>query len=135
MPISQKIQCYRLGVGQSNSKLALQIDGLFATAYAVEVCLGCKPEEATFSQENMRSHLTDCLSSGIMKTFPKMESTTEDCIPRPKSGILNVALFCVCNLPAQFDTDMIACDFCDLWYHCSCMDADVPKYWECPECS
>ena len=109
--------------------------GLFAIAYAVEVCLGRNPEEAIFAQERMRQHLNECLLSGQMRAFPR---AAEDCIPRPKSGVVSVELFCLCKLPAQFDTDMISCDLCNMWFHCSCVDVDAsnaPKYWECPECS
>jgi hypothetical protein len=81
----------------------------------------------------MRAHLVQCLSSLHMKPFPK---STLQLVPRPKSGYLIVEMFCVCRLPAQYG-DMIACDVCDKWFHCVCVDIDiteVPKYWKCPDC-
>lgn len=49
-------------------------------------------------------------------------------MPKPRGGFLTVK---VCKLPAQFDTDMIACDVCDKWFHCSCVSVhpvNIPEY-------
>ena len=111
--------------------------GLFSIAFAMEVCLGRKPQDAQFCEGKMRPHLVSCLSAGGMEPFSRLPSSQES-VPRPRGGILSVKLFCVCGLPAQFDTDMIACDIRDKWYHCSCVHVNpvkVPGYWECPVCS
>ena len=42
--------------------------GLFAVAYAVEVCSGC------FDQTRMREHLYSCLQEGVLKPFPQIRS-------------------------------------------------------------
>lgn len=111
--------------------------GLFSIANATEICMGHKPEEACFDQSKMRKHLFSCLSKEQMQPFPRISSVQES-VPRPKSGILNVRLYCICKLPAEYDSNMIECDICQQWFHCSCVkisnSQQPPKHWECPEC-
>ena len=45
--------------------------GVFAVAYAVEVCLGRNPQYSLFDQTKMRPHLYECLSQGVLKPFPR----------------------------------------------------------------
>ena len=131
--VDSALRLRRLSVQQQNG---FQDCGLFAIAFAVEVCLGHNPEDSSFAQELMRQHLMKCLSIGTMQSFPRMASPA--LMPKPSGGFLTVKVFCVCKLPAQFDTDMIACDVCDKWFHCSCVSVhpvNTPKYWECPDCN
>ena len=108
----------RLSVQQQNG---YHDCGLFSVAYAVEVCLGQNPESVKFAQDRMRGHLLECLSSSTMNSFPP---TTQECISRPRSGVLQVKLFCLCKLPAVFDAVMIQCDVCEEWYHIGCVKLD-----------
>ena len=111
--------------------------GLFAVAYAVEVCCGRNPAEASFVQEKMREHLQLCLSKGILVAFPRALPMKESVV-RPKGGVLTVQVFCYCKMPAQYDTDMIQCETCSCWFHCSCMGINpsrVPEVWDCQQCS
>ena len=48
--------------------------GVFAVAYAVEVCLGRNPQYSVFDQTKMRPHLYKCLSQGVLKPFPRSTS-------------------------------------------------------------
>ena len=131
-PSNSKLIVKRLAVQQQNG---YHDCGLFSIAFAVEVCSGRNPERISFVQEAMRSHLLECLSTGIMKAFPKMP-TSQESIPRPKSGILQVELFCSCNMPAQYDTEMIQCDRCGQWFHFSCVKLDsAPEQWLCFQCN
>lgn len=110
--------------------------GLYAIAYAAERCSGRNPEEASFSQEKMRSHLHVCLSKGAIHAFPKALRSHES-VSRPKCSVVKVKVYCKCKMPAQYDTDMIQCGDCGHWYHCSCVNVDpsnVPEYWECYQC-
>ncbi len=59
----------RLSVQQQIGKLDC---GLFAVAYAMEVCMGNKPATVTFNQMEMRPHLYRCLERGIIDPFPKI---------------------------------------------------------------
>ena len=108
--------------------------GLFALAYAAEICYGYSPSKASFEQKKMRTHLHRCLSDGIIVPFPKIPGDQET-IPRPTEGICNVKVYCLCRLPEDYDTLMICCDLCQQWYHCVCVGiAKVPRYWICSTC-
>ena len=52
---------------------------------------------------------------------------------------LFVHVFCVCQLPESYDSNMIQCDKCSLWYHFKCMnlhsDSTVPDTWYCSTCN
>ena len=46
--------------------------GYFPIAFAMEVCLERKPQDAQFSEGKMRPHLVSCLSAGRMEPFPQL---------------------------------------------------------------
>ena len=110
---------------------------LFAVAYSIEVC--CKNISGfggmTFDQKRMRAHLRDCLLQKEMFPFPKTNS--ESGLPHPKEKMRSVKVYCICKMPADFDSLMIECEKCQQWFHCSCINIDqddIPKDWECPSC-
>ena len=46
--------------------------GVFAIAYATELCHGASPlTETRFDQKQLRSHLSRCFHSGLLQPFPK----------------------------------------------------------------
>ena len=108
--------------------------GMFAFAFAVEACFGCKPEKVHFDQRKMRRHLYECLSKGELSRFPTMQS--DESFPRPTENTLSLKVYCICKMPAQFDTMMVTCVVSGT-YNCSCVDIEkeVPEYWECPKCN
>lgn len=109
--------------------------GVFAIAFAMEVCFGRNPKMVRLDQGKMRQHLYDCLSRHELSPFPTMQS--EETLPRPTDLTILLKVYCVCKMPAQFDTTMVSCDKCQQWFHCSCVHifGDVPEYWECPKCA
>ena len=58
-----------------NEKVQKQINssdcGLFALAFATDLCHGVDPQTQAYDQENMRAHYVDCLESQEMVPFPK----------------------------------------------------------------
>ena len=51
--------------------------GLFAIAFATEICMGQNPSKAVFIQTQMRGHFFRCLTTGNMMPFlPKRKSNT-----------------------------------------------------------
>lgn len=44
--------------------------GLFAIAFAIDICLGSKVDSMTYKQSSMRQHLFQCLQSGKFTSFP-----------------------------------------------------------------
>ena len=65
--------------------------GLFAIAFAVEVCQRNDPSRVSYDQSKMRSHFTSCLQKGHLITFPKGQKSQET-IPRPKSRSISISV-------------------------------------------
>lgn len=49
--------------------------GLFAIAFALDLCLDIDPASQTYDVTRMRAHLFECLSQGCMREFPKSDAT------------------------------------------------------------
>ena len=69
IPKQASLKLKKLPVQQQNGAVDC---GLFAVAYAVEVCYGYSPSVVSFDQRKMRTHLHQCLSKGMIVPFPKM---------------------------------------------------------------
>ena len=91
----------KLPVQQQNGTLGC---GLFAVAYAVEVCAGNSPADVSFNQKRLRSNLYTCLSDGVMSPFPKV-SRAREFLPRN--------FYLTCKLPEEYDSFMIQCESCE----------------------
>ena len=52
----------RVEIASVQQQQGLHDCGLFAIAYATEICLGRKPDEAQFDKNLMRQHLIKCLN-------------------------------------------------------------------------
>ena len=126
----------KLGVQQQVGKFDC---GLFAVAHAVEACKGNDPEEACFDLKNMRKHLYNCLNQRVMKPFPQVRSQSlRKLVLRASSQLLWYELFCFCKMPDTYD-DMMQCDQCSQWIHCSCAGLKNVKevvgiVWKCSQC-
>ena len=63
--------------------------GLFAVAFAVEVCQKNDPSSVSYDQSKMRSHFASCLQKGHLDTFPQGQKSQEN-IPRPKGQSVSI---------------------------------------------
>ena len=61
-------------VFQFSSKKAVRTCGLFAIAFATEICTGHNPSDTEFVQSEMRPHLVNCLKMGKLSRFPQQVS-------------------------------------------------------------
>lgn len=133
LPKSQSVlRLHKMSVQQQQGTLDC---GLFAIAYAVEVCLGRNPQCASFDQQKMREHLYTCLTKGVLTSFPKMSES--EMLPRPTPVVHKVQLYCICQMPEEYDEEMISCDVCQEWFHTSCVRIDAkkpPQKWKCYRC-
>ena len=93
--------------------------GLFAVAFATEVCHGRNPCDASLNQGQMRVHLYKCLQRGEVTAFPQTSAVLET-VPRPKCQLFAYKINCYCGMPDEYDTDMIECERCNAWIHFSC---------------
>ena len=108
--------------------------GLFAIANMVEICFGNNPEDLSYNQDAMRNHIEKCFTNKEMKPFPK--SLKPEILPRPERSNTRIQLYCVCQMPENYDDCMICCEKCDTWYHYSCIKLETtPQYWECGRCT
>ena len=97
--------------------------GLFAVAYATEVCHGRDPAKANFNQSLMKDYLLDCLEAGSIQRFPQMSKVPnrKQSAKPPRSITIQVDLYCYCGMPEWYD-NMILCDKCEQWFHKSCVN-------------
>ena len=63
--------------------------GLFAVAFAVDVCQRNNPSRVSYDQRKMRSHFASCLQKGHLDTFPQGRKSQEK-IPRPKGQSISI---------------------------------------------
>lgn len=125
------LEIHTLSVQQQKGSLDC---GVFAVAYAVEICLGRNPQYARFDQTRMRNHLYECLTEGVMKPFPRNKSET---LPRPSPLVRYIKIYCKCRMPEYYDENMVCCDGCEAWYHMSCVNLkkkNLPEKWLCHVC-
>lgn len=111
-----RLRIKNLSVQQQNGIIDC---GLFAVAFAIEVCQGHNPSSVSFDQSQMCTHFYTCLQRGVLSSFPE-GSKSQETIPRPKSQVIIVQTNCVCGMPDSYDSNMIECDTCKTWIHFSC---------------
>ena len=100
--------------------------GLFALAFAFQVCSGKRPEIVSFHEHQMQSHLLSCINDQHMKPFP----STARLRRHPVAALTrSINVYCSCRLPDTGDR-MLQCDSCQRWYHFTC----VYRFWQCSQC-
>lgn len=123
----------------SNEKVQKQINssdcGLFALAFATDLCHGIDPVTQSYDQEKMRAHYVNCLDSLEMVPFPK---TTRRVPYHLHNSKATVDIFCVCRMPND-NQEYVQCFQCNGWYHPTCVD--IPNWvinskrrWRCETC-
>ena len=63
--------------------------GLFAVAFAVELCQKHDPSQVSYDQRKMRAHFISCLQKEHLVTFPRGQRLQEK-IPRPKGQTFTI---------------------------------------------
>ena len=123
-----------------NEKVQRQVGsndcGLFALAFATDLCHGLDPVNQRYEQGSMRQHYVSCLENGAMLPFPK---TTRKVPLHISSKKLSVAIYCVCRMPYDKE-EYVQCSYrCRAWYHTSCVK--IPEWainsgrkWKCGKC-
>ena len=87
--------------------------GLFSIAFAISLAFGEDPSNSTYHSAALRPHLINCLTSGRISPFPKIEGKR---VVRWKPSTHTVEIFCSCRTPwtAQRNSshDMAQCCMC-----------------------
>ena len=115
--------------------------GLFAIAFATALCFGKQPEQLSFHQDQMRSHLIQCLETQEISMFP-VKRERRNGYRMTVKGEQSYPIFCVCRLPSLPNVSMIQCTACKLWCHIgACIKvsdkkalSDPKAAWNCPNC-
>ena len=122
-----------------NVKVQKQIGGsdfgLFAVAFATDLCFGLDPHNQKYKQNETHQHFIRCLESGKITPFPKTDRRVQTHLSYNKTAI---KIFCLCRLPND-KKEYVECFSCKGWYHPEC--ASIPTWavnskvpWKCPKC-
>ena len=122
-----------------NVKVQKQIGGsdcgLFALAFATDLCFGLDPHNQKYKQNETHQHFIRCLESGKITPFPKTDRRVQTHLSYNKTAI---KIFCLCRLPND-KKEYVECFSCKGWYHPEC--ASIPTWavnskvpWKCPKC-
>jgi len=75
----------------------------------------------------------------VVHQEPKAASSSAERNPRPSASKDAIKLYCLCREPER--PGMIGCDYCEEWYHISCLNLkkeDAKQLtkckWQCPKC-
>ena len=91
--------------------------GLFALAFATDLCHGLDPAKQSYNQEMMCRHFVSCLEKGKMTPFPNTAKRVPFHLAIQKT---KVPIFCICRLPYDKE-EYIQCCKCHAWYHTGCV--------------
>lgn len=109
--------------------------GLFALAFASDLCAHRDPFTRVYFESKFRSHLLTCFVSGKTTHFPSRSRRVQE---DRAVGVSVTDIFCVCRQPEQLP--MVCCDLCCEWYHPSCISvpdgvfSDSGMKWWCERC-
>ena len=107
--------------------------GLFALAFATDLCHGLDPTKQSYNQEMMPRHFVSCLEKGKMTPFPNTAKRVPFHLAMQKA---KVPIFCICRLPYdKEDMSSVAND----WYRTDCVKVpewavNTKRKWGCRKC-
>ena len=117
--------------------------GLFAAAFAYDLCNGKDPFLLTYNESRLRPHLQRCFHQETITEFPRSM-----CHPsRRRKRILSevtIRVYCTCRYPDIDVTthrgNMACCSACDQWFHEDCEEIPEDVFtkaidWFCSECN
>ena len=111
--------------------------GLFALAFAFDLCSGDDPYESLYDQDAMRSHLVKCFERQEFKHFPRI--TENSLLPKRRvRSTITVKVYCHCRELEK--CPMASCDKCHEWYHDTCEQIPLEVFsnpdtpWTCSLC-
>ena len=112
--------------------------GLYAIAFAVDLCLGNDPCSSLYDEEKMRSHLELCFNKQALTRFPQQFRKVSHRV----LDEISIPVYCICRYPdcTTCFGDMVCCDSCGEWFHEHCLHIknikDLKKQtWFCFRCA
>lgn len=103
----------------------------YSMAFLVSLALESDPTELVYSQQDMRSHLSICLETATLNTFPTIKRRrTVNKVTKEEE----CALYCYCRMPDDHN-EMVQCELCNEWFHWHCVTNYSPgSNWSCSKC-
>lgn len=109
--------------------------GVFAIAFATDLCHELDPVAAAYDQRKMREHLIACLERMTFQPFPQVKTNV-----RISARVFKtIKVYCTCRLPEKFDSQMVECERCFEWFHYCCVgisnsNSKQTSHWLCTLC-
>ena len=112
----------------------------FSIAYLIEYCENNFFDDTfsmdfEFDEDQMRSHLVQCIDNFKFTPFPKLNFLAKRNI-EPET--MCIKLICICNFPEGFDDNLFLCSKCQNLYHFSCISSEIVHAtysdWCCQMC-
>ena len=96
--------------------------GLFSAAVCTALAAGQDPTQCKWRQARMRSHLSECIRTEILKPFPIIERKKDysSKVAVTKTNF-TIQLWCICRLPSYAFNNMVECEKCKKWFHKPCV--------------
>ena len=91
--------------------------GLYAIAFATELCDGGDPVSTFWDVSQFRSHLLQCLTTRKMTVFPKLKRRVTSAYVK---RTINERIMCICRMPIDSKLLMFQCKICNELYHHDC---------------
>ena len=110
--------------------------GLYSTAFAYHAAMGHDLGKLAFEKGRMRQHLLHCLEKQLLTPFPPSPLSTAQVKRSPKKQ-LTINLYCICEMPESYDSEMVQCDKCQKWFHFKCIglkNTTITDPWFCAYC-
>ena len=90
--------------------------GVYAIAFAVSLAFGKEPAHLHYDNSKMRTHLLNCIKSGILTEFPSKPESRKNLYIQAHT----IPLHCTCRMP---ESDlMFQCTKCQQWFHPDCQE-------------
>ena len=122
-----------------NQKVQKQISGsdcgLFALAFATDICHGIDPVIQSYDQQKMRAHYVSCLELREMVPFPRTSRRVPYHLTK---NMTTVAIYYVCRMPND-KKEYVQCSQCNGWFHPTCVSIpdwviNSKRSWRCDTC-
>ena len=106
--------------------------GLFSIAAAYHPAKNDDLSHMSFNQLEMRKHLQQFFEKNQLTAFP---TGNRDVTRNPRRHVF-VHVYCTCGMPESYDSRMVECEACELWFHFKCvgLKRTAPDTWLCKDC-
>jgi len=99
--------------------------GLYTIAMLASLLLGQDPTTIVYNLKELHLHLTKVLEEKQISLFPAIKARKR---ATRIARIEECNIYCICRLPCSDGDDMVCCDNCNEWFHCTCLNIKMFLY-------